>query len=190
MTSFPPLYILRHGETEWNATGRLQGSFDSELTARGRAQALAQQQILADITLHGFQALCSPQLRARETAEIALVGHGLELSQDVALREIGLGDFAGKDRESLVAQTGARDGFDLYALAPGGEGFDALEQRCCAFLAGLKGPAVLVTHGITSRMLRLIATGQPVTELREIGGGQGVVFQVQDGVQKRLSLRA
>ena len=56
----PPLYILRHGETEWNASGRLQGRFDSPLTEKGRAQAAVQRMILNDIDLAGYSAFSSP----------------------------------------------------------------------------------------------------------------------------------
>jgi len=174
--SLPPLYVLRHGQTEWNALGRLQGGFDSKLTAEGRNQAVAQNRILRTVDLTGFKAISSPQARAYETAVLALNGLVSKIGRDVALREIGLGDWAGQDRDRLVAQQGVRDGFDLYALAPGGEGTAALRQRCTAFLSALRGPTVVVTHGMTSRMIRLIATGRPDMLLRDIGGGQGVVF--------------
>ena len=68
----PPLYILRHGETEWNALERLQGHHDSPLTPLGQAQAAAQHQILAGEDLRGYTALSSPQARALQTAEIAM----------------------------------------------------------------------------------------------------------------------
>jgi broad specificity phosphatase PhoE len=48
---------------------------------------------------------------------------------------------------------------------------------------------VLVTHGITSRMLRLILMDRPLKALRDMRGGQGVVFHIEDGKQKRLTLR-
>lgn len=190
MTAYPPLYILRHGETEWNATGRLQGHHDSPLTALGRQQAAAQRQILAEVDLTGYQALSSPQARARQTASLALKDVLSPITCDAALREIGLGDWAGADRAGLIATSGARDGFDLYELAPNGEGFGALHARCERFLGQLKGPCVLVTHGITSRMLRLILTGNTIDALRDMPGGQGVVFHVEAGVQKRLKLGA
>ena len=186
MTATPPLYILRHGETTWNATGRLQGHFHADLTARGRAQAQAQRQILQSENLSGFQALSSPQGRALETAEIAVAGLVKEILTDSALAEVGLGDWAGMSRGDLITQTGVRDGFDLYDYAPGGEGLTALHARCTAFLNRLVRPSVLITHGITSRMLRLILTGRPISDLRCIAGGQGVVFHLKDGVQERL----
>ena len=190
MKDAPPLYILRHGETEWNASGRLQGNRHSPLTSLGRTQAREQRSILQTRDLTGFVALSSPQKRALETAHIALEGVITPVQPMPALREIGLGDWAGRDRAHLIAQTCAVDGFDLYALAPNGEGFDALRNRCEMFLASLKAPAVLVTHGITSRMLRLVLTGQTTEKLREQPGGQGVVFHVENGRQHRLAFGA
>ncbi len=185
-----PLYILRHGETEWNAAGRLQGHYDSPLTARGRAQAAEQRAILSNLDLTGYRAICSPQGRAQQTARLALEGLIAEMHQDDDLREIGLGTWAGRNRAELMARCKAQDGFDLYELAPEGEGFQRLHARCSRFLERLGGPAVLITHGITSRMLRLILTQNPISALREMPGGQGVVFHVEGGRQKRLKLGA
>jgi probable phosphoglycerate mutase len=98
-----------------------------------------------------------------------------------------LGEWAGQPRDQLMTQSGASDGFALYDLAPGGEGLMALRLRCERFLKGLGRPSVLITHGITSRMLRLILTDQPNGRLRSMKGGQGVVFHLENGVQKRLT---
>ena len=188
MAPYPPLYILRHGETEWNAQNRLQGRFDSALTAQGRAQALAQRRILEARDLSGFIALTSPQGRAFHTASIALEGVVDGIETDNRLREIGVGDWAGRARTDLMTIVpDARDTFDLYETAPGGEGFHTLRTRCTAFLEDLKGPAILITHGITSRMLRLIVLGLKTEALRDLPGGQGVVFHLEGGVQNRLS---
>ncbi|KIN60834.1 Phosphoglycerate mutase [Sulfitobacter noctilucae] len=190
MTAFPPCYILRHGETEWNASGRLQGRFDSPLTPKGMAQARQQRLILGQCDLGGFLAISSPQGRAFETAKIAVNGLIAPITTDKVLSEIGLGEWAGKTRADVIAQSGASDGFALYDLAPGGEGFTALHTRCLEFLRRLNKPSVIVTHGITSRMLRLILTGQPAGAVRTIGGGQGVVFYLSEGKQQRLTLGA
>lgn len=190
MTAMPPVYILRHGETEWNRAGRLQGRFDSPLTGTGIAQARAQRAILGRRDLARFRAISSPQGRAVETARIALEGLLAPVSTDAALSEIGLGAWAGASRSEMITQSGARDGFALYELAPEGEGFAALQERCRRFLQRLQGPSVLVTHGITSRMLRLILTDRPLSALRSIEGGQGVVFYLEDGKQHRLTLGA
>lgn len=190
MITAPPLYILRHGETEWNASGRLQGRFDSALTEAGQGQAVAQRRILQAHDVSDFSAISSPQGRAMETARIACTGLIEPIATDPALSEIGLGDWAGGIRADLIKSSGAVDGFDLYELAPNGEGFATLHDRCHSFLTGLTGPAVLITHGITSRMLRLILTGRPIRDLRDMAGGQGVVFYLENGKQKRLELGA
>jgi probable phosphoglycerate mutase len=190
MSDYPELYILRHGETEWNALGRMQGALNSALSELGRVQAMRQAEILAQVDLTQFDILSSPQGRAFETAAIALARQVSHLRTDDRLREIGVGDWAGKLRSDLGEGNDFPEGPDgaleLYERAPGGEGFCALEQRCGGFLATLSRPSVLVTHGITSRMLRSIATGAGAAGMADMGGGQGVVFHLKNGVQKRL----
>lgn len=186
----PTLYILRHGETEWNAAGRLQGRHDSPLTPRGRAQAQAQRDILRAEDLEGFTAFSSPQGRAFQTAAIALEGQVENIHTDDRLSEIGLGEWAGEDRAALIAREAVADAFALYERAPDGEGFARLQTRCRAFLESLDTPAVIVTHGITSRMLRLILLGRDITDLAHLEGGQGVVFRLHDGNQTLLRKKA
>ena len=192
---FPELYILRHGQTRWNAEHRIQGGLDSPLTEKGRAQAREQRRILQRLDLQGFQALSSPQGRARATAEIALAGLVPRIEYDPRLAEIGMGQWEGVSRADLHGGDGElsereETALHLYDLAPGGEKFAGLEARCRAFMADLDGPAVIVTHGVTSRMLRLIATGRGIDAIAEIGGGQGNVWHVRGGRQDCLETGA
>ena len=81
MPDYPEIFVLRHGQTEWNTVGRHQGRLDSPLTEIGREQALAQSRILAN-ALAGrgdVQAHCSPQGRAFDTAGIILCPAGAKL---------------------------------------------------------------------------------------------------------------
>lgn len=189
-SEFPEVYILRHGETVWNAENRMQGGLNSPLTDRGRTQAARQAAILAGCDLSGFDAVSSPQGRAFETAAIALARLVPQVRTDERLREIGVGDWQGLVRDPAwitgpVVNT--PDGpIAYYENAPNGEGFAALELRCRAFLADLAGPAVLVTHGITSRMLRTVLLGRPRQSLGDLPGGQGNVFHLKDGIQTEL----
>lgn len=189
--TFPELYILRHGETEWNAQGRMQGALNSPLTDAGKAQAQRQADILQDIDLSEFTVLSSPQGRAFETAAIALSRQVPVIRTEDRLREIEVGDWSGKVRATLARpgefEDTADGALELYERAPGGEGFAALEARCVSFLADLTVPAVLVTHGITSRMLRATILGLGIAGLSQMPGGQGVVYHLKDGVQKRLT---
>ncbi len=186
---YPELLILRHGETVWNAENRMQGQLNSPLTEKGRAQAARQAELLGARDLSGFVALSSPQGRAFETAAIAVARHMSPICTDDRLREIGVGEWQGRVRDGLWNQPieDTPDGpIAMYEHAPGGEGFDALEARCRGFLADLEGPAVLVTHGITSRMLRTVLLGLDRSELGNLPGGQGNVFHLKDKTQTEL----
>ncbi|WP_367119362.1 histidine phosphatase family protein [Yoonia sp.] len=187
---FPELYILRHGETYWNAENRMQGGLNSTLTANGLAQAARQATLLGAQDLTGFSACCSPQGRAVQTAGIAVAPHIAMIRTDDRLREIGVGRWQGRLRSELQADMGMTDGPDgpvaLYEMAPEGEGFARLESRCRSFLADLRSPAVLVTHGITSRMLRCIVLGLDRPGLDQLPGGQGVIFHLKEGVQRQI----
>ena len=184
--SYPELYILRHGETEWNAQNRMQGELNSPLTPKGKMDAARQGEILRRLDLTGFAFLCSPQGRAFQTAGIALAPIATDICTEDRLREIGVGDWSGLLRDDLPMPDGKDPFMAQYEIAPNGEGFARLEVRCQAFLTDLKGPSVLVTHGITSRMLRSIIAGQGAVSVPTIHGGQGCVYHLKDGVQKLL----
>lgn len=191
--TYPELYVLRHGETTWNAEGRMQGALNSPLTAKGEAQALQQRRILETCDLTGFRFYSSSQGRAFQTAGLALAGCADSIRTDDRLREIGVGEWAGRWRADLMAEAGIEEpegpdgNLSLYETAPAGEGFDALEARCRSFLADIDGPSVLVTHGITSRMLRSIVLDLGRDGMVSLPGGQGNVFHLKDGMQKELT---
>ncbi|WP_424986164.1 histidine phosphatase family protein [Microbulbifer sp. S227A] len=188
--SFPEFLILRHGETEWNREGRMQGGLDSVLTAAGQAQARRQNAILRAFGVAGWSWYASPQGRAMNTARIAAEGLEAEILADARLREIGVGGWTGMRRSEIAArnpQLFETDGLAWYDHAPGGEGLLALASRANEFLRDLRGPAVLVTHGITSRVIRCLAQGLPVEAFDTIGGGQGVVYHIRNGESRLLS---
>lgn len=187
MADAPEILVLRHGETEWNRAGRIQGVHDSALTDKGKEQAARQGEILREFGVENWAWISSPQGRALATARIA---SGLDaLDTDPRLAEVDVGDWTGATREQIKA---ARP--DVFALgplawydkAPGGEGIQALAGRVEAFLGDLAGPTVIVTHGITSRVLRCLATGQSPLNYANVSGGQGVVYHLQDGRSQLL----
>ena len=184
----PDLFILRHGETVWNREGRMQGALDSDLTDLGQAQAQAMGGLLAGYDLSGHRLYCSPLGRARATAAIAF---RQAPTLDPRLCEIEVGAWTGLTRPEILARwpgiSKDEDWLDFYARAPGGEGFAALWDRVAGFLADLTGPAVIITHGVTSRFLRTAALGLSLAELDRVPGGQGVVFRLRDGLHEVLT---
>ena len=137
--AWPELLVLRHGETTWNHEKRMQGDLNSPLTAQGIAQAQNQHRVLEKMDLTGWDIWSSPMGRAFQTAGIAVAPFVTTIHTDTRLREIGVGDWTGRLRSELQYDGPQLDGPDgpvgLYAHAPGGEGFDALEQRCRDFLS-------------------------------------------------------
>ena len=169
--------------------GRLQGGRNSPLTRAGRDQARRQARLLDCLDLSGMDIRTSPQGRAVQTAGIALAARAAWIRTDERLREIGVGDWTGRRRAEIG--TGSDNDpsagtIALYDRAPGGEGFAALRARCAGLLHDLAGPAVLVTHGITSRMIRAIALGLPDAALGDLPGGQGIVHHVAGGAARVL----
>ncbi len=183
---YPELYILRHGQTEWNAENRMQGWLNSPLTLKGHQDAARQGEILKSLDLAGFSFWSSPSGRAFQTAGIACGPISETIQTDIRLREIGVGDWSGRLREDLPMPEGPDPELAQYEMAPGGEGFDAVTARATAFLQDLEGPAVLITHGITSRALRSIVIGPAALDNPSVHGGQGCVYHLRDGVQTLL----
>ncbi len=93
------IYVARHGETEWNVKGLIQGHSDSNLTKNGIKQAKILGKELKDIK---FDAVYSSDLwRAKRTAEIVTLERKLAVVTQKALRERNFGGLEGKTRENL-----------------------------------------------------------------------------------------
>jgi broad specificity phosphatase PhoE len=149
------VFIVRHGETEWNRCGRWQGHSDVPLSAAGRAQAARLARRLAEEGAR-FDALYSSDLRrAWETAEAVGGALGLRPAASPALREIDLGRWAGKTRAEIAAAYPGEwkklEQNEDFARG-GGETFAAFQKRVIDWLehAVEKHPGgriLAVTHG-------------------------------------------
>lgn len=176
---YPDLYLMRHGQTEWNAEGRMQGRMDSPLTVLGQAQARAQARLVAGVEAQRFASTLG---RAQQTARIVFGDH--PFLSDERLVEIDVGQFSGRRYPDLIASHPTLlDAGPLgwYDHAPGGEGYAGLMARARAFLDELTGPALIVTHGITLRMMRMIAMGWDMSRFEELPQYQGAVQVVRNG---------
>jgi broad specificity phosphatase PhoE len=152
------LLLVRHGETDWNAEGRLQGHTDRPLNDFGRRQA---RQLAEQLEGEEFEAIYSSDLaRARETAEIIGERLGLPVELDPDLREKDWGNW-----EGLTAVE--RDRVEFV-----GESTQAHQERMLRALARLsaqhpgEGTVLVVTHGGSMRRIQTAALGMalPVVE--------------------------
>lgn len=159
------VYLVRHGETSWNARGLCQGSADVPLNARGRAEVARLAAALAGVRFDA--AYSSPLGRARDTAALLLEGSGLRAAPCAALAELGYGAWQGTAEASWPDTAGARWRQDPWALAfPGGESLDDVHRRAAPawdrLVAAHAGETVLVAaHGHVNRVLLIHALGWP-----------------------------
>ena len=93
------LYVIRHGQTEWNVLKKMQGSVDIPLNEKGLEQAEITKSNLNDISLDVI--LCSPLIRAKQTADIINSDRNLEIIIDDRLRERTYGEFEGTSKNSF-----------------------------------------------------------------------------------------
>ena len=96
------------------------------------------------------------------------------------LKEVSAGTWEGRLRADVVAEQGGgsaeeKDMFTLFLTAPDGEGADALEARCRAYLASLTQPTVIVSHGVVSAFLRGLCCGLSLDDIAGLPHEQGVV---------------
>lgn len=190
MNDWPDLWLMRHGQTEWNAAGRMQGHLDSPLTALGRNQAARQAEIMAPVLsgTAGVARLSSPLGRAVQTANIVYASQPYRT--DDRLREISVGEFEGRTRAELEAAYPAlftESWLGWYNRAPGGERLGDLRARVGEALAALTGPTAIVCHGITLRMIRLVVLGWPDDRLEEMEVRQGAVHLMRAGRHEMLT---
>ena len=191
---YPEIFVLRHGQTEWNRIARFQGRKDSALTSKGREQARVQGGLLTEVIAgrSGIAAYCSPQGRAAKTAAIVLEPLGMTAIEDARLCEISFGKWEGLSFEQIAkgwpdqTKDADKDAFEWQFHAPGGESFETIRLRIEEFLAHLSAPSIIITHGITSRILRGIWLGDESNDLGAVMGGQGCVYHMQDGQQIKL----
>jgi probable phosphoglycerate mutase len=159
----PQIYLARHGETEWSASGRHTGRTDVPLTDAGERNARQ-----LGVRLKGLsfaQVLASPLQRARRTAELA--GFGAVLQVDPDLMEWDYGDYEGK-RTAEIHQE--RPGWSLFRDGcPNGETIAAIgarADRVIARLHAVPGNVLLFAHGHILRVLAVRWLGLPVEDGR------------------------
>jgi broad specificity phosphatase PhoE len=183
------IYLVRHGETEWNLARRIQGWGDSPLTAQGVAQAEEIGRVLARIPEAADAALVSSPLgRARRTAEIirAALPNAVQIAFDERLKEISTGSWDGLDRDQIAAlQPGIFDGdgrYEWYFRTPDGETYESFAGRVGAWLAeGAAEARIVVAHGITTRVLRGLYAGLPREIALRLPVAQDRIYRLAGG---------
>jgi broad specificity phosphatase PhoE len=179
------VYLIRHGQTEWNSEGRHQGRTDSALSALGRSQVARLARALAPVP---FEAVyTSPLARALDTARAIAAPHNLSVVTVDDLHEIELGTWEGLTEAEITARFGdvvARRRQDPEGVVPdGGESLFDVQARATRALREIllrhrDATIAVVAHGAVNKMVLLSALDAPVSaywRIRQNNAGFSIV---------------
>ena len=194
------LILVRHGESEWNREGRVQGQFDSPLTEIGVVQAKSVSRYLSGVLLkEPLRIYTSPLERASETASI--IAEELQYPKEKIIIEQRLNDFNlgviagtyGWDKVAEMYPDLARMRLQdpLRFHPPGGECGVDFEARLRSFLDDLQDDGItnlLVSHGIVNKFIRGIRRNMKGKEIIELGESQDTVYYLDNEQEKEINL--
>ncbi|HEX2948833.1 MAG TPA: histidine phosphatase family protein [Armatimonadota bacterium] len=169
------LYLIRHGETVWNADGRFQGHQNSPLNDVGRAQA---QMVAQAMATYQLDAIYTSDLdRAAETAEAVAVLHQRTPVKDIRLREACFGEWEGYTMTEITERwpevVTAWRADSLRTRPPGGETLEIVQQRVTAVVDEIvsnspDGKVAIVGHGGSMRAVVALALGADLSIFRHL----------------------
>lgn len=173
------LYLVRHGETEWNKMKKFQGQLNSDLTEIGIEQAKALGKYLEKEKINFDIIYSSPLERAYDTAK--LIKNDFEIITDERLMEMAFGKWEGMDVDLIKEKSYENfDNFfhnsDKYNHVPHeAESFESLEKRVKDFLDDIKNKhkdknVLVVSHGVTLKIFVKIIKNQDLKEFAKSGG--------------------
>ena len=189
------IYLIRHGQTEFNREGRYQGHVDSPLTALGRDQAARVGALLAKLIddPSAWRFSCSPLGRAVQTARIVQQAVGLDdPTLDPRLMEIGLGSWDGLTDEEIASHSPDvrfPSRYEMFFASADGEGYGGIAARLRDWLdeALADGrPHLVVSHGVAGQVLRGLYLGLDRVAQARLAVPQDAVFRLDRGELTRI----
>lgn len=195
------LYLVRHGQSEWNRIGRIQGRNESPLTGLGREQAAALGRMLrAMLPDPGIDIVASPLSRALETAAIIAGELGRaanDVRTDERINDFDLGVLAGCPGWDTVAVdypelARLRLEDPVHFHPPGGESGADVLARARAFLADRESAGrdtLVVCHGVINKFIRAAARGLTGGDIIALGEDQEVVYRLAGAAETELRAR-
>ena len=190
--ALPTVFYIRHGETDWNVAGRLQGHRDIPLNDKGRGQAAHCGEILHDLLTRdgrdprSLDYVSSPLGRATETMELLRPKLGLPAEgymSEPQLIELSFGDWEGSTIALLhrndPVRISQREHDKWHLVPPNGESYEMVAARMKRWYDGLQGDVVATSHGGTCRgLMACLGVAKPaVAPLIDIIQGEVYVFQ-------------
>jgi len=192
----PTIYLLRHGQTEWNVEGRYQGQLNSPLTSLGIEQAKQNALKLQKyLNINEVKLFASPLGRARETAEIIAQECGLDVSKIIFeedIQEVNYGIFEGQTKEYCkdvyAKEYAEREANKFTYVLEAGESYENVFVRLKRWLASVEEEEVIVVvaHEMINRALRGIYCQLPNDEMLTLRQPNDVLIKLENGLEEIL----
>ncbi|OLS02517.1 histidine phosphatase family protein [Tissierella creatinophila] len=187
------LYIIRHGQTQWNIQKRLQGWNNSNLTQKGISDAMNLAERLKDIDFTHIYS--STQKRAIETAEILRKDRNIDIIKLEGLKEIGFGKWEGMEMDEVLEKY--KDEFDIYLNKPhlykptlNGESYEEIFKRVRLSLDEILKSGgediLIVSHGVTIKILTSIIKNIPLEKLYTIDINKGTSLNICEVKENKI----
>jgi len=193
------IYLVRHGQTEFNQAQRLQGQCDSDLTELGMEQARRMGGHLKPLVddHERWVMIASPLGRTVRTAEIIreTIGLNCEITLDARIQELHCGEWEGFHHHEIeAAAPGTTTQRGWLMTAPGGERHADIAGRIASFIAEIDESdgrrRIVVSHGIAGRILRALYSGTPADQpWSNRPPPQDAVFHLSGGKVARIDIR-
>ncbi|MCR9978956.1 phosphoglycerate mutase family protein [Vibrio parahaemolyticus] len=188
------IFVLRHGETEFNADKKLQGHCNSSLTSKGSDQARRVGTTLKQyVENRPFRVYSSTLGRALQTSQIVceeLNYSYKNLNKEPRLKEFSLGEWEQRTIPSLeqeIPNLLAQN--DWYLQAPNCETYESVRERLSSWLSDVAHDEdiVVVSHGLTGIVLRGLLLGMDYTQVWQQDLPQDAFFIIEDGRITRVN---
>ena len=190
MSIYPPIYFVRHGETAWNAEGRLQGQQDIPLNTTGKKQAQHVGTLIKSLSNlpSTLDYISSPMLRTRTTMQLLRTEADLDplsYNTDDRLKEICFGRWEGltwpEVRASDPKGAAGREADKWNYVPPAGESYEMLQLRIAPWVETLEKPTLVVAHGGVARVLLSMVAGESSLISPNINIWQGKILMFEGG---------
>lgn len=193
----PKLYVVRHGQTEFNLENRMQGRIDSPLTQRGRADAEALGRYLSNIDFD--LVLASPSKRAQITAELICTGRDINIQVEKDIREINMGSWEGRTKEEIMKAFPEEGEIfynkpHLYKALEGDSYYDVQDRAVSAVKRLAEqhegGNILLVTHTVVIRAIIAYFKGRSMADLWKGPAIEGTSITLLEAEKGNVSVAA
>lgn len=189
------IWLVRHGQTAFNAEGRIQGAKDSPLTELGVEQGKRIGARLRDVVPKEARIIASPLGRTQHTARLIKDASGLTapIETDARLAEISLGEWDGmlKDdiREMAPDYDAGERRWSWFFEAPGADSYEVMTERLGGWLedaVASGGPILAVSHGVAGRVLRGLFLKMAREDALKLDIPQDAFFWLNGGTIERV----